>query len=164
MKKKVYLAGAISGLTFNQSIDWREDAIEKLNPEIEGFSPLRAKGYLQSVGVITQSYAIHPLSSDRGIMTRDHFDVMSSDAVLVNLLNTTERSIGTIMEIAWAFAYRKPLIVAMEKEKNPHEHPMIREAIGFRFDNLDEAIYATKAILLPVSHGTTLKAKPLARL
>jgi hypothetical protein len=60
-------------------------------------------------------------------------------------------SIGTIMELGWADAYRKPVVVAMEAEGNLHEHPMVREAIGYRLPTLDAALAVTKAILLPNS-------------
>lgn len=148
--KKVYLAGAISGLTYDNAEDWRALAREFLDAHgIAGYSPLRAKDYLRSEGVLEQSYAHTPFSSDRGIMTRDHWDCMTSDLILVNLLGTTRVSVGTVMEIAWGFAYRKPVVVAMEDANNLHEHPMIREAIGFRFNTLFDALHATRCILLP---------------
>jgi nucleoside 2-deoxyribosyltransferase len=80
-------------------------------------------------------------------MTRDFFDCQTCDIVMANLLETEIVSIGTVMEIAWAFALNKPLIVVMEKEGNLHEHSMIREATGFRVDTIDEAILIANAIL-----------------
>jgi nucleoside 2-deoxyribosyltransferase len=150
-KFKVYLAGPISGLTFEQAVDWREGVqkiFETISPEIQAFSPLRKKNFLKDKGVLTQSYDCHPLATDRGINTRDHYDCSTSDLILCNLLGATTVSIGTVMEIAWAFAYRKPLIVAMEDENNLHEHPMIREAISYRVNNLPDALVLTRSILL----------------
>jgi hypothetical protein len=37
----------------------------------------------------------------------------------------------------------------MEAENNLHDHPMIREAIGYRVTTIDEAISITLAVLLP---------------
>lgn len=147
--KKVYLAGAISGLTYKDGQDWRTYVTNDLAQSgIDGFSPLRAKDYLSNHGELTGSFDEFPMSTARGIMTRDHYDCMSADVILVNLKDAQKVSIGTVMEVAWAHAYRKPLVMVMESG-NIHEHPMIDEAVGFRVDNLDAALHIIKAILLP---------------
>lgn len=147
-KYKVYLAGPIAGLTYDEGQDWRENVKDALAPDIECYSPLRNKEFLRTSGVIGTSAFTHPMATDRGIMTRDHFDCQTSDLIFCNLLGTARVTIGTVMEIAWAFAYRKPLVVVMEKGNNLHDHPMIREAIGYRTDNFVEATAITRAILL----------------
>jgi nucleoside 2-deoxyribosyltransferase len=152
---KVYLAGAISGLTYDQGQDWRTYASDKLIQKgIVGFSPLRAKDYLRSVGKIEQSYTTTPLSTDRGIMTRDRWDVMTADAVLFYLLGAERVSVGTCIEFGWADAFRKPTVVVMEKSGNIHEHPMVREATGFRVETLQEGLAVLECILNPF-HGET---------
>lgn len=145
---KVYMAGPISGLTFDEAIIWRQYVAEKLAPEIAAYSPLRQKNFLQAEGKLHQSYNYNPLATDRGINTRDHFDCQTSDLILCNFLGTVKVSVGTVMEIAWAFAYRKPLIMVIEDSMNIHDHPMVREAISYRTQNLDEAIKITKSVLL----------------
>jgi nucleoside 2-deoxyribosyltransferase len=146
---KVYLAGPISGLTYDEGQDWRQEFTQLMPEQIQCYSPLRAKDYLREHGILEQSYSMHTLSSDRGINTRDHFDCSTSDLIIANLLGATRISIGTVMEIAWAFAYRKPLVVIMEPEGNVHDHPMTREAFGFRVSSLDEAAIIVPRILLP---------------
>lgn len=153
---KVYLAGAISGLTYDQGQDWRVEAAIKLAEKgINGYSPLRAKEYLKDVGAIEQSYEFSEqplacLSTDRGIMTRDRYDVMTADAILFNLLGATTRvSIGTCIEFGWADAFRKPIVLVMEREGNIHEHPMVRESVGFRVETLDAGISVLDRILNP---------------
>jgi nucleoside 2-deoxyribosyltransferase len=150
MTFKVYLAGAISGLTYDQGQDWRVQVKEALAPEIACYSPLRAKDYLRSAGVLEQFYESTPLSTDRGIMTRDYNDCITSDLIFVNLLGATPRvSIGTMMELGFAYAHRKPVVMVIEDDrKNIHDYPMVREAVGFRFNNIEGAIWATRAILL----------------
>jgi hypothetical protein len=117
-KFKVYLAGPIAGLTFDGAQDWRDEVTEMLASEIACYSPLRNKQFLRNSGVITQTAYANPMASDRGIMTRDHFDCQTSDAIFVNLLGAERVTIGTVMEIAWGFAYRKPVVVAMEPTNN----------------------------------------------
>lgn len=148
--KKVYLAGPITGLTYEQAESWRTEVRAVLEPAgIECYSPLRSKAYFKDVGTIGTAPFKQALSSDRGILARDHWDCRTADIIFVNLLGATERGTGTTMEIAWGVAYDKLLVVCMEDEGNVHDHPMIREAIDFRFANLIDAVLATKAILLP---------------
>jgi nucleoside 2-deoxyribosyltransferase len=82
-------------------------------------------------------------------MTRDRYDVMSSDVVLFNLLGTTTVSIGTCIEFGWADAFRKPVVLVMEPEGNLHDHPMVREAAGYIVPTLDEAVQVLDCILNP---------------
>ena len=153
---KVYLAGPITGLTFEDAADWREYAKQKLATYREGFgilgySPLRAKDYLLERGILSghpDAYTDQVLSSAKGILTRDHWDVSTCDMVLVNFLGATSVSIGTVMEIAYASAYRKPVVVAMERD-NVHVHAMLTESVGWVVDDLDYACDLVKAILLP---------------
>jgi len=150
-RPKIYLAGAISGLTYDQGQDWRTHAQKELaSYGMDGYSPLRAKDYLRREGVIEQSYAVSPLSTDRGIMTRDRWDVMTCDAVLFYLLGTGTRvSVGTCIEFGWADAYRKPAVLVMEPEGNLHDHPMVREAVGFRVPTLEEGLAVLRYIINP---------------
>ncbi len=148
---RVYLAGPITGLNYDGAQDWRNYAKDFLaGYGIKGVSPLRAKDYLRGIPALTADCAgygqLNPMSSPRGIMTRDHYDATQSDALLVNLLGAERVSIGTVMEIAWAWDNGLPVVVAMENEGNLHEHAMITEAIGFRVPSLEEALAITVAI------------------
>lgn len=148
----VYLAGPITGLTFDGAEDWRTSTKAELGKVgIHGLSPLRAKEYLRDIkGELTadcKGYGdLNVLSSPRGIMTRDRFDATRCDVLLVNFLGATRVSIGTCMELAWADLKRTPIVVAMESQGNVHDHAMVTEAIGFRVPTLEEAIQTIKAI------------------
>lgn len=110
---------------------------------------MRGKEFLKIQGKIHGDYPeLGPLASSRGIMTRDFFDCTRSDLIVVNLFEAPIISIGTIMEIAWAFQNRTPIICIMEAG-NMHEHPMISEAIGFPVTNLEEAVDIAQSILWP---------------
>jgi nucleoside 2-deoxyribosyltransferase len=149
MRYKVYLAGAIAGLTYGVAQDWRDAVRDALEPDgIECFSPLRAKKFFRKKEVIGQAAYSHPLATDRAIMERDHGDCITSDLIFVNLLGAKEKSAGTIMEMAWAYAYRKRLVLVMEPTKNTHDHPMIRETAGFRAECLSDGIEIVRAVLL----------------
>lgn len=149
----VYLAGAIAGLQFGDATDWRFHAeTELLARGIETLNPMRAKHALSSRGRISTDFHDYETNgaffTSRGIMTRDSTDVRRSDALLVNLLGLTKPSLGTVMELGWAYILNKPAIVAIERSGNPHDnHPMIHEAMRFRVESLEEAIDAVAIVL-----------------
>ena len=146
--KRVYLAGPITGLTFGGCTDWREYAQKDLaTAGISGISPMRAKDYLRSESIVGDSYENTVLSCGKGITTRDRWDTMNADLVLVNLLGAERVSIGTMIEFGWADAARNPVITVMEKEGNVHDHSMQREITGFRVETLEEGLNVAKAIL-----------------
>lgn len=146
--KLVYLAGPITGCTFDGCTDWRNEAIRKLQTfGITGLSPMRAKDYLKNEKEITGCYENTVMSCQRGVTTRDRFDCMRCDVLIVNMLGAKKVSIGTVLEIAWADSKRTPIIYISEAEGNPHEHPMINEIYGFRVTSLDEAISVAARIL-----------------
>jgi hypothetical protein len=146
----VYLSGPIAGLTYSESAEWREYVTRCFPPHIQGVSPLRAKRYLNDGRVITANQPPEfPLSTDRAINASGRFDTLRSDAILVNLLGASTVSLGTAMEIAWAYDHKIPIVLAIEPEGNPHDHPMLRDCISVRVASLDEAIEAITAIVSP---------------
>ena len=153
--KSVYLAGPIGGLTFKDAVSWRQLAVQAFSDvdgpvEILGMSPLRYKDFLDEEGVlhVTDDYP-HVLCGQRGITTRDFYDVRTCDVLFVNFLGAKSVSIGTSMEIAVAHQTRTPIVVAIENTGNLHDHPILRECIDFRVDTLEEAIHTTITILTP---------------
>jgi len=157
VSKSVYIAGPISGLSYDACTKWRDEVSAALrSSNIAALSPLRAKVYLRDTTTIADCYndadlnggrAYINMSTERGITSRDRFDCTSCGVVLVNLLGTSKVSIGTCMEIAWADAHRIPVVLVMEKTGNPHEHAMIRDCISFRVESLTEAVEIVRAIL-----------------
>lgn len=155
----VYLAGPITGLTFDGATDWRAYAKQKLNDVgLRSLSPLRAQEHLRSVGVLTADCAgygeMSALTTPRGIFIRDRFDATTCNVVLVNLLGAERVSQGSIVEISWAHWCRIPVIVAMERQGNLHDHIMITEQIDFRVPSLDDALTVVKAIADAPAVGT----------
>ncbi len=144
---KIYLAGPISGLSWEQATSWRKEVDNALSDlGIECLSPLRFKNFLESEKAIRDSYPDNALATTRAIYTRDRWDVSRSDVVFVNFMGTTRVSIGTIMEIAWADMLNKP-IVYLTDSNNIHNHAMVMESVGFIVYTLEEAIETIKALL-----------------
>lgn len=147
--KTCYLAGPITGTTYGDCTNWREYAKKDLaSAEIIGVSPMRAKENLQEYGeLVGDEYFDEVLSCARGIITRDRWDTLNADLMLVNLLGAQRVSIGTMIEYGWADSARNPVITVMEKEGNLHDHAMLREITGFRVETLEEGLYVAKSIL-----------------
>jgi nucleoside 2-deoxyribosyltransferase len=153
MKKTVYLAGPITGLDYQGCTEWRDSFSERLDDmsrgQIVGMSPLRGKKYLENTGIIghgNEKYGI--LSSGKSIVCRDYYDVRTCDAVVMNLLGAPKVSIGSMFEVAWAYAHSTPLILVIEedREENIHHHDMLYEMAGYTVNNLDDALFVVGAL------------------
>ena len=152
MKPRVYLAGPIAGLTYDDALDWRAQAATDLaRYGIEALSPMRAKDALvdRTISTNYRDYAKSgPFYTSRGIITRDYNDVKRSDVLLVNLLGLRKQTTGTVMELGWAFAMQKPTVVVIEPSGNVHDsHPMLVETFDFRVATMEEAIHTVAVIL-----------------
>jgi hypothetical protein len=150
-EKLVYMAGPITGVSYDGCTSWREYVKRTLRGGIVALSPMRWKEYLSGETLVKSAYPDEkdfPLSTPRGIITRDRWDTTRSDVILTNVLGAMKVSIGTVMELAWADAHRVPIVLVMEPEGNPHDYPMIREVAGFIVPSLDKAIAVIEAILL----------------
>jgi nucleoside 2-deoxyribosyltransferase len=152
-KPTVYLAGPITGLSYGGATDWREYARKELDKYgIDAFSPMRGKIYLEKFKDLSgaaDAYSAWPLSTAKGITTRDRFDATRVDLVLANLAGADRVSIGTMIEFGWADAHRRPIVTVMEPTGNVHDHAMVREMAGFIVPTLDEALFVARAILTP---------------
>ena len=166
--KTVYLAGPISGLTYADARDgWRKEFASLMPEHIHCLSPMRAKEFLskaQDISGLPTSYTDQAIATPSGIVTRDHNDVKSCDAMVANFLGADRASIGTAIEFGWANAYRKPIVMLIEKDgfvrvkkgdgtlvaqRNPHWHAMMSEIGGYLTDDMEEAAHIINHILTP---------------
>jgi hypothetical protein len=142
----LFLAGPLTGVSYEKSIAWRSYVASKLPPYIRAYSALRGKDYLAEEEVLKDVYEQFPLSSQKGISSRDRMDVTRCDMLFVNFLGAKQVSIGTVMEIAWADMLRKPILIVME-EGNIHEHGILKEVANYIVSDLDEGIRIATAVL-----------------
>jgi len=76
-------------------------------------------------------------------------DILRCDLVVANFIGAKRVSIGSVGEIFWADAYRKPILLIMEDDaaENPHFHLFILELASWRFASLAEAARKVNIIL-----------------
>ena len=147
-KPLVYLAGPITGCSYNEAVDWRKIFPQLVGDSVICLSPMRGKAYLSGIPSLKADYE-DLLAGQRGIWSRDHFDVHRCDCLVANLLNTKIVSIGTMFELAWTSERRIPIVLIIESEGNIHAHPFVREACNFRVTTLDEAAETVRLIISP---------------
>lgn len=149
MDNLVYLGGPITGLTYDGCTEWRDLVRKKVGSHINTISPMRGKQRLKEISqgaAILDCYDYDYLASYKGINTRDYWDVQRCSIVFVNFLGATKVSIGTVMEIAWARAFNKPVICVMEPD-NIHKHSMLDFACGYVVPTLEIGIEILNALL-----------------
>lgn len=135
---KLYLAGPISGLSYQEVVD----RYAKLEQDLNAFqllSPMTGKGYLRNqIELKAHGYG-NPVSTNHAIFERDTWMVARCDVMLALLKNSQHVSIGTCMELAIAAHLGKHTVTVMEKD-NVHQHSFVLEASDIVFNTYDEAI------------------------
>lgn len=164
--KRVYLAGPIAGLTYEEAtLSWRERVAKSLdgnflsddcatNVSIQTYSPMRGKIFLKGTGekIGKQGYDEHPMSMMQGIIGRDRNDVMNADLVFMNVHGAEKVSIGTTVELGWADAFRKPVVLILDKG-GVHDHAFYKGLATYVCDDIEQGIQCAKALLLPNING-----------
>lgn len=157
MTKQIYLAGGMSGATWEEADAWRRE-ITSLLSDFRCLSPMRCKREKLKLreekgneGLLGDVIEGDPLLSRRGIYCRDFFDCTRSDLVVANLTDCTGRnliSIGTMFELAWAWQARTPIVLILPSNTgNKHEHAFVLEAADFRVSGIEEAAEIVRAVL-----------------
>jgi len=96
---KVYLAGPINGCTDDEAIGWREKPKDLLRCE--------------TLDNMSRDYRGKELDNFREIVEGDKYDIDSCDAMLVYY---EKPSVGTSMEVLWAWLNHTPVHVATEQK------------------------------------------------
>jgi nucleoside 2-deoxyribosyltransferase len=137
---KIYLAGPISGIGYDEVVDRYKKKSEYLNSlGYEVLCPMTGKTYLRNEIKLKASGYGFPVSTNHAIFERDKWMVSSSDIILADLSNSGDRvSIGTMMELAWASMLGKHTLIVLP-EGNIHNHAFVLESGDIIFQTLEEA-------------------------
>lgn len=125
MSCKIYLAGKMSGLTYEEMNDWRNRIKTKL---IESANYLDTKVNIINP-VMYYNFEEKRHQTEIEVEEFDLAHVVSSDIIIVNL-DGLKDSIGTIIELHDAhYHYRIPVIAFGDKELYENLHPWIKNDI-----------------------------------
>lgn len=164
MNYSIYLAGPITNIDYNESVNWRNKFIFEfidvvvseqrfikdgktdynfIKSRYNFLSPMRSKDTLK--GSVVNNSSIEKSDSftkvicnSKAVITRDYNDVLNCSCIVANLTGD-KVSIGTVMEIAWAKSLVKPVVAIINQDNDIYDHPMINECVGFKVFNLQDA-------------------------
>ncbi len=148
--KTVYLAGPISGLTYDEArYGWRQK-FESLMPEhIHCLSPMRGNTMLKNQSIITSTNG-YSYADAAGETSRDFNDVKNCDLMVACFLDGDGTiSGGTFSEYGIAFSFQVP-IIGVGRIADPNlSHVMAKRFVSYRVGTLKKAAHITKLLLTP---------------
>ena len=147
--KAVYLSGPITGLTYHDArFGWRLDLADLLHEEITVLSPMRHEGHLAEVNDLLQPINLpkNLFSRPKMIVTKDFLDIDNSSIVVANFLGHSGCSRGALVELGYAFAKGKTIVVMMDDD-GPYNHPFVTELASVVTKTIDETAAIINSLL-----------------
>lgn len=146
IRPRLYLAGPMAGLNFDEANQWRIDAHNRIGTYFECISPCRNKESLADAGPLTQlGYEDHFMCGEQTVFYRDTHDVRRCDGVLANFTGVERVSIGTPFELGMAWALGKPIVSVME-EDNVYDHIFTRQCSTVVTYSMEEAYQVLRSL------------------
>lgn len=143
---RIYCCKPISGRIADEVFEYYERMQRELmSYGFEVLSPMHGKDVLRTEMVFRATDYRNPVATNHAIFERDRWMVKQADVVYANLLDTKMVSIGTMMEMAWAFDSGKHVVLVMETE-NIHRHAFVLEAAHIVWDNEKDALAYLKSL------------------
>lgn len=149
MTKTVYLAGPITGLTYEDArFGWRKEYADGLKKDgIKVLSPMRHEGHLAEIkGPLQNEYTSHLFSHGKMIVAKDYLDIEVCDLMVARFIGATKPSLGTVGEIGYAKRAGKTIVVVMEND-NLHHHPFVTEPASIVVNNDVDALTIIRSLL-----------------
>lgn len=153
--KTVYLAGPVLGQNREGANGWRHYAADKLKDfGIIGISPLRCEPLI-GAKYPNETPGDNKFGSARAIASKNLLDVKMCDLTLACLPlreDGSHQSYGTIVELSWAHALGKPVILVSD-DPGIYKHPVINSCAGWVLKDLDEGLEVITGILAGYTGG-----------
>ena len=145
---RVYLAGPIAGCNKSEANDWRAFVCGKLPPGVVGVSPLRCEPLIGRRYKL--AYDDPRFGTPKAIAAKNWFDSNRCDMVLAYLpkeISARRPSYGTIIEIGWAIAMRKPTLLVTD-DPLVRDHPLIAANVPWVFDDFTAALETIEGLAM----------------
>jgi hypothetical protein len=108
-KLKIYAGGSIGGHSYEIAMGWRERMQNYMGDDVTIINPLRDSPRMESQTIVPMADSCH-LTNPHSLLQRCLWDVQQCDVMLGNLAYARHPSQGTCSEMAWAYAFRKPIV------------------------------------------------------
>lgn len=131
---KIYLAGAMSGLTLKEQLEWRKEFISLVQKSYGYINPRKIARFFNPPEYYNYENKLH--KSEREVFEFDLYNLRQSDIVVVNFNNPN--SIGTAMELMYAKQLGKP-VVGISTGSGNNLHPWLIECTTRMCTSLKEA-------------------------
>lgn len=131
-KVKIYLSGAMSGISWEEQTKWRRNVIDAIKYNYDAskkpvfFDPTQYYNFEENRH-----------KNEREVFEFDLYNLRNSNLVIVNLGSNGDKSIGTSMELILAKESRIPVIAF---NRNGETHPWLLECCTRVCDTLREAV------------------------
>lgn len=131
----VYLAGPITGTAALDAQEWRQNQVLHDALRLQMWEPLSPfdgiLGYSQQDVEEEHSAAVPAWFEDSALgegaalkaVNKDFLYITHASAVLANFTGASHASIGSCVELGYAYGLGKPIISVIESEDNIHYHP-----------------------------------------
>jgi hypothetical protein len=137
---KIYLTAPVTGVTDTQGT-WREKMRSSVEPQVRLLDPL-ASGMVRTPLYRIPGSTLIPSMQEFGALTiaRNKEAIQSCDMLVANLLGAHVVSLGSVGEIFWADAFKKPILIVRDALGNPHDHLLLNQIATWTVFDLDGAI------------------------
>ena len=127
---KIYLSGAMSGVSWEEQTEWRKQVAYIINDShrkknVDFFDPTKFYNFLEK-----------QQKSEREIMEFDLYNLRNSDLVIANINN--QWSLGTMCELILAKEYKIPVIGW--NSCGEELHPWLSECFTRMCDDISETV------------------------
>lgn len=129
---KIYLSGAMSGLSLNEQLKWRNKVINAIKSG--DYDLVKSPTFFSPPEYYT--FEDENYKSEREIFEYDLYQLRNSDLVIVNF--NSPNSIGTAMELVLAKELHIP-VIGLNKN-NEVLHPWLIECVTRMCDNMTELV------------------------
>lgn len=150
MKKTVYLAGPVTGLSHINATSWRTLASAHLSTDIHALDPMRGTAHLANEERLGHTYDADPMTTAKGITATCMRDCLTCDAMIVNVTHVkpNKLSAGTLIEMGWVSSRMTIPIILVCEEGNVHrEHPIISTLSDYVVERLSTACELVNILL-----------------